>query len=225
VKLMIRVQIAVALAFLWGYPEIGLAQQIDPNLGAAHAMKQVGGLAALIWAASALGGLLMVVGSINRWMKADTSERETMGPGKLLTGVSIGTLAIMLPFVVVIGGNSFFAPENPVSSVEFQRIAIDGTLAQAETLSIQTGPGKYVPAGALIAFYGILIAIGLISIYMGLKDAYISIMFGNDMYGTSLPFKTGKILGHFVFGLGLIFINKTQCLLVLSFGGSQSMCW
>lgn len=222
---MFRVHLALALSFFWGFPEVGLAQQVDPNLGAAHAMKQVGGLAALIWAASALGGLLMVYGSINRWMKADNSERETMGTGKLLTGVTIGTLAILLPFVVVIGGNTIFAPDTPVSSVEFQRLAIDGSLAQAETQSVQTGPGKYVPAGALIAFYGILIAIGLISIYTGLRDAYIAVMYGNDMYGTSMPFKTSKVLGHFIFGLGLIFINQTQCLIVLSIGGNQSMCW
>ncbi|WP_372997374.1 hypothetical protein [Marinobacter sp.] len=222
---MVRTYFALSLVFLCGYPEVGLAQQVDPNLGAAHALKQVGGLAALIWAASAVGGLLMIWGSINRWMSTENSERETMGAGKLLAGLSIGTLAVILPFVVVIGGNSLFAPENPVSSVEFQRLAIDGSLAQTEALSIQTGPGKYVPAGALIAFYGILIAIGLISIYMGLRDAYVAVMFGNDMYGTSMPFKTGKILGHLFFGLGLIFINQTQCLLVLTFGGTQSMCW
>jgi len=222
---MLKIYSALSLAFLWGFPEAGLAQQVDPNLGVEHALKQVGGLAALIWAASALGGLFMIWGSINRWMNTETSERETMGAGKLLIGLSIGTLAIMLPFVVVLGGNSIFAPDNPVSSVEFQRLAIDGSLAQAETLSIQNGPGKYVPAGALIAFYGILIAIGLISIYMGLRDAYVSVMFGNDMYGTSMPFKTGKILGHFIFGLGLIFINQTQCMLVMTFGGTESMCW
>ena len=222
---MVRMYFALSLAFLWGIPEIGIAQQIDQDLGAAHALKQVGGLAALIWAATALGGLFMIKGSITRWMRADNSERETMNTGKLFTGIAIGSFAILLPFVVVIGGNSIFAPEIPVSSAEFQRLAIDGSLAQTSTLNIQTGPGKYVPAGALIAFYGILIAIGLISIYMGLRDAYVATMYGNDMYGTSMPFKTGKILGHFVFGLGVIFINQTQCMLLLTFGGDQSMCW
>jgi len=219
-------QLAAPFFLLMLFSSQSLAQEIDPQLGAEHALKQVGGVAALIFVASAIGGLMMVVGSIKRWMNAESNERETMSAGKLFVGISIGTLAIMLPFLVVIGNATIFGGSaNPVSPSQFQALALDGELAQSSTLSVQQGPGKYVPAGALIAFYGILIAIGLISIYMGLRDAYVAIMFGNDMYGTSIPFKTGKILAHLIFGFGLIFINQTQCLMVLTFGGSESMCW
>jgi uncharacterized membrane protein YidH (DUF202 family) len=206
--------------------EPAFAQQIDPELGAEHALKQVGGLAALLFSATVIGGTMMVIGSIKRWMNAESNERETMGAGKLLIGVTIGTAAVILPFIIVLGGATMFGElSNPVAPAEFQAMALDGDLAQASTLSVQNGPGKYVPAGALIAFYGILIAIGIISLYMGLRDAYLAIMFGNDMYGTSMPFKTGKVLAHMIFGFGLIFLNQTQCLMVLTFGGTESMCW
>ena len=206
--------------------EPAFAQQIDPELGAEHALKQVGGLAALLFSATVIGGTMMVIGSMKRWMNAESNERETMGAGKLLIGVTIGTAAVILPFIIVLGGATMFGElSNPVAPAEFQAMALDGDLAQASTLSVQNGPGKYVPAGALIAFYGILIAIGIISLYMGLRDAYLAIMFGNDMYGTSMPFKTGKVLAHMIFGFGLIFLNQTQCLMVLTFGGTESMCW
>lgn len=218
-----RLLIAVCLIV---FVDPALGQQIDPELGAEHALKQVGGLAALIFSGTVIGGVLMVIGSIKRWMNAESNERETMGAGKLLIGVIIGTAAVILPFIIVLGGATMFGElSNPVAPAEFQAMALDGNLAQASTLSVQNGPGKYVPAGALIAFYGILIAIGIISLYMGLRDAYVAIMFGNDMYGTSMPFKTGKVLAHMIFGFGLIFLNQTQCLLVLTFGGTESMCW
>ena len=137
---------------------------------------------------------------------------------------AMGVPGMLLPLVIAIGHNTLWG-SSPITAQEFSAFAIDGNLAKQSALAVREGPGKYIPGGALIAFYGILIIMGMISIYMGLRDAYIAIMFGNDMYGTSLPFKTSKVLGHLIFGLGLIFINQTQCLMVMTFGGTQSMCW
>lgn len=200
----------------------GFANNIGP--GTAHAMKQVGSITALVLAASFLGGLFMVRGSIKRWMETEPNERETMSSGKLIAGLSIGTAAILLPLIVAIGYSTVWGGDG-MTAGQFSAFALDGNLAQQSALSIQEGPGKHVPGGALVAFYGVLIIMGLISIYFGLKDAYISIMYGNDMYGTSLPFKTGKIISHIAFGIALIFINDTQCAIVLTFGAPQSMCW
>ncbi len=165
----------------------------------------------------------MLINSIKRWMNAEPNERETMSANKLIMGSLLGTAAMILPVMIVIGHNTLWG--GGMQGSQLSAFAIDEGLAQQSALAIQDGPGRFVPPAALIAFYGILGLIGGISLYMGIKDAWIAIMYGNDMYGTSMPFKTGKVLGHTIFGLGLIFINKTQCLMVLTFGGPESLCW
>jgi len=192
--------------------------------GTAHATAQIGGLMGLFLMCSALGGAGMIINSVKRWMNTESNERETMSAGKLIASLSLGTLAIIFPVIIALGHNTLWGSD-PISAQEFSSFALDGSIAQQSAMAIREGPGRYVPGAALVAFYGILILIGSISIYMGIKDAWIAINYGNDMYGTSMPFKTGKVLGHLIFGLGLIFINDTQCMMVLTFGGTDSMCW
>lgn len=175
---------------------------------------------------TALGGALMIISTIKRYMNAESNERETMNGGKLLAGLALGTLAVIFPFVIALGHNTLWAG-SPITAQSFGALAIDGSLASQSASEIQEGqgPGRYVPGAALVAFYGILILIGCISIYMGIRDAWIATMYGNDMYGTSMPFKSSKVLGHLIFGFGLVFINKTQCMVMLTFGGTERMCW
>jgi hypothetical protein len=200
--------------------------QTDLAAGTVHAAAQIGGAMGLFLMVTALGGALMIISTIKRYMNAESNERETMNGGKLLAGLALGTLAVIFPFVIALGHNTLWAG-SPITAQSFGALAIDGSLASQSASEIQEGqgPGRYVPGAALVAFYGILILIGCISIYMGIRDAWIATMYGNDMYGTSMPFKSSKVLGHLIFGFGLVFINKTQCMVMLTFGGTERMCW
>lgn len=200
--------------------------QTDLAAGTVHAAAQIGGAMGLFLMVTVLGGSLMIISTIKRYMNAESNERETMNGGKLLAGLALGTLAVIFPFVIALGHNTLWAGA-PITAQSFGALAIDGSLASQSASEIQEGqgPGRYVPGAALVAFYGILILIGCISIYMGIRDAWIAIMYGNDMYGTSMPFKSSKVLGHLIFGFGLVFINKAQCMVMLTFGGTENMCW
>jgi hypothetical protein len=200
--------------------------QTNLAAGTVHAAAQIGGAMGLFLVVTALGGTLMVISTIKRYMNAESNERETMNGGKLLAGISLGTLAVIFPFVIALGHNTLWAGD-PITAQSFGALAIDGSLARQSATEIQEGqgPGRYVPGAALVAFYGILMLIGSISIYMGIRDAWIAIMYGNDMYGTSMPFKSSKVLGHLIFGFGLIFINQAQCMVILTVGGPENMCW
>lgn len=199
--------------------------QTDLAAGTVHAAAQIGGHG------------IVSYGDRPRWGTNDNKYHQAIHEcgvqrtgdnerRKLLAGLALGTLAVIFPFVIALGHNTLWAG-SPITAQSFGALAIDGSLASQSASEIQEGqgPGRYVPGAALVAFYGILILIGCISIYMGIRDAWIATMYGNDMYGTSMPFKSSKVLGHLIFGFGLVFINKTQCMVMLTFGGTERMCW
>ena len=200
--------------------------QTEIASGTAHAAAQIGGAMGLFLMVTVMGGTLMIINTVKQYMHAEPNEREKMNGGKLLAALALGTMAVIFPFVIALGHNTLWGG-SPITAQSFGALAIDGSIASQSASEIQQGqgPGRFVPGAALVAFYGILILIGCISIYMGIKDAWIAIMYGNDMYGTSMPFKSSKVLGHLIFGFGLVFINKAQCMMVLTFGGTESLCW
>lgn len=194
----------------------------DGNM--AHAVKEIGAMAALMIAISMISGLGMVSGAVSQWMKS--ADGGGMDPdktiGRYIASAIIGVTLIILPITIVILFNTLYG--GTTESTELSSFAINDQLANLQTNSAKQGLTKYLPASTIFAFYGILFLIGLMSLYKGLRTAWVAITFGNDMYGTSMPFKTWTVIWHIIFGMGLMFLNYTQCLIMTTLGQSR-LCW